>query len=85
MSNVLAMPDRPPPNELTAADAAAAIARGELSSVALVESCLERIETRDALVSAWTYALVVDKEEPAEYAKKWVSENTEIVNKWLGL
>jgi len=50
-----------------------------------VAALLGNIQMNSALVSAWTYALVVDKEEPAEYAKKWVSENTEIVNKWLGL
>ena len=46
---------------------------------------LGNIQMNSALVSAWTYALVVDKEDPAEYAKKWVSENTDTVNKWLGL
>lgn len=41
--------------ELPAAAAAAAIAGGEITSLALVESCLERIEGRDALVSAWAF------------------------------
>ena len=41
--------------ELPAAAAAAAIASGEITSLALVESCLERIEGRDALVSAWAF------------------------------
>ena len=41
------------PNELTAAEAARRIARGELTSEALVAACLERIATRDAQVKAW--------------------------------
>jgi Asp-tRNA(Asn)/Glu-tRNA(Gln) amidotransferase A subunit family amidase len=42
-----------PLNELSASRAAAAIAKGEVTSTALLESCLDRIETRDALVCAW--------------------------------
>lgn len=34
---------------------AAAIAGGQTTCVALTESCLERIQDRDALVSAWTH------------------------------
>ena len=44
-----------PLNTLAASTAAAAIARGEITSVALLESCLERIESRDALVCAWVH------------------------------
>jgi Asp-tRNA(Asn)/Glu-tRNA(Gln) amidotransferase A subunit family amidase len=44
-----------PLHDLSASAAAAAIARGETTSQALVESCLEHIESRDALVSAWVY------------------------------
>jgi glycine betaine/proline transport system substrate-binding protein len=50
-----------------------------------VAQLLSNIQMNSALVSAWTYALVVDKHDAAEYAKKWVAENTETVNKWLGL
>ena len=34
-------------------------------------------------VSAMTYALVVEKQDPEVYAKKWVSENSAIVDSWL--
>ena len=34
-------------------------------------------------VSAMTYALVVDKKDPAEYAKEWVSANEDQVLGWL--
>jgi len=44
-----------PLNTLAASTAAAAIARGETTSEALLESCLERIESRDALVCAWVH------------------------------
>ncbi len=44
-----------PLNTLAASTAAAAIARGETTSVALLESCLDRIESRDALVCAWVH------------------------------
>jgi len=43
------------PSDLSATDAAAAIASGELTSEKLVESCLERIEERDADVLAWAH------------------------------
>ena len=34
-------------------------------------------------VSAMTYALVVDKQDPAEFAAKWVDENADTVDSWL--
>lgn len=34
-------------------------------------------------VSAMTYALVVEKQDPAEFANKWVEENAEAVDSWL--
>ncbi len=47
-------------NELTATEAAAKIDKGEITSVQLVESCLERIAARDAaLCHPWTF---VDRE-----------------------
>jgi len=44
-----------PLNALSANAAAAAIASGDTNSVALVEACLARIESKDALVCAWAY------------------------------
>lgn len=42
-----------PLNQLSATDAAAAIAAGKLTSEALVAACLERIEDRESAVQAW--------------------------------
>lgn len=44
-----------PLHELTATEAAAAIAQGTLSSEALVSACLERIRAREDSVGAWEY------------------------------
>jgi len=41
------------PNELSATEAAAAIAGGSLRSTELVESCLARIDEREPVVKAW--------------------------------
>lgn len=49
------MANRPRPNELGAADAAARIAAGKLTSEALVRACLERIEEREHDVKAWAF------------------------------
>lgn len=43
------------PEQLTAAEAARAIAEGSLTSAALVAACLERIEARDPAVRAWLH------------------------------
>ena len=45
----------PNPNELTAAEAAHAIARRELTAVELVEACLNRIAALDERLLAWVY------------------------------
>ena len=45
----------PVPNELSAAEAARAIASGALTSAALVEACLQRIAAREASVQAWAH------------------------------
>lgn len=42
-------------SELTAADAAARIEKGEITSVMLVEACLARIAERDDMVMAWEH------------------------------
>ncbi len=34
-------------------------------------------------VSAMTYALVVEKQDPAEFAAKWVADNSATVDSWL--
>jgi Asp-tRNA(Asn)/Glu-tRNA(Gln) amidotransferase A subunit family amidase len=41
------------PSELSATQAAAAIAAGELDSTTLVQACLDRIAERDGVVGAW--------------------------------
>lgn len=35
------------------------------------------------VVSQMTYALVVEKQDPAEFATKWVEDNAEMVDSWL--
>ncbi len=42
-------------NRLTATEASAKIASGEITSVALVESCLDRIHQREGDVEAWAH------------------------------
>ena len=49
----------PNPNELTAGEAARAIAERTLTAVELAEACLNRIEALDARLLAWVY---VDRE-----------------------
>ena len=62
-----------PLNELTAAEAARCIARKQLTSVALLEACLERIAARERDVRAWAFldadfaleqARTLDREPP---------------------
>jgi len=48
-------PPEPPLNTLSANAATAAMASGDTTSVALVEACLDRIESKDALVCAWAF------------------------------
>ena len=43
------------PHTLSASEAVARMAAGELSAETLVRSCLERIDTRDAQVHAWAH------------------------------
>ena len=56
-----------PLHELTASEAAALIARGELSSEALVTACLERIAAREQLVGAWQH---LDPEQALQQARQ---------------
>ncbi|MEM7227129.1 MAG: glycine betaine ABC transporter substrate-binding protein [Pseudomonadota bacterium] len=43
---------------------------------------LKNVQLDTDQVSAMTYALVVEKQDPAEYAKKWVDDNAELVAAW---
>ncbi|TQV83063.1 glycine betaine ABC transporter substrate-binding protein [Denitrobaculum tricleocarpae] len=44
---------------------------------------LKNVKLDTDTVSAMTYALVVEKQDPEAYAKKWVSENGALVDSWL--
>ncbi|MGI9374153.1 MAG: glycine betaine ABC transporter substrate-binding protein [Hyphomicrobiales bacterium] len=44
---------------------------------------LSQVKLDTDTVSAMTYALVVEKQDPAEFAKKWVGENSSTVDSWL--
>ncbi len=44
---------------------------------------LAKVKLDTDTVSAMTYALVVDKQDPAEFAAKWVAENGDTVDSWL--
>lgn len=55
-----------PLHELTATEAVARIARGEITSEALVTACLERIAVREGLVGAWQY---LDPEQALQQAR----------------
>ena len=54
-------------NQLSAADAAAAIAAGKITSEALVAACLERIAQREDDVRAWAF---VDPELALKQARQ---------------
>ncbi len=44
---------------------------------------LSQVKLDTNTVSAMTYALVVEKQDPAEFAKNWVAENGSTVDEWL--
>ncbi len=44
---------------------------------------LSQVKLDTETVSAMTYALVVEKQDPAEFAKKWVADNAAQVDAWL--
>lgn len=48
-----------------------------------VATLLRNMALNTDTVSEMTYALVVDNEDPAEYAKKWVAENEDQVLGWM--
>src|SRR5690606_37909556 len=59
--------DQPPLNRLPAAEAARAIAAGELLSADLVAACLAAVEQREAEVMAWQ---ALDRELALEQARR---------------
>ena len=44
---------------------------------------LSQVSLDTDTVSEMTYALVVEKQDPADFAKKWVADNAETVDSWL--
>lgn len=44
---------------------------------------LEKISLNTDMLSAMTYALAVEKQEPSAFAAKWVEENKAIVDSWF--
>lgn len=44
---------------------------------------LSKVELNTDIVSAMTYALVVEKQDPEAFARKWVEENAATVDSWL--
>jgi len=55
------------PAELSASEAAAKIAAGELSAEALMEACLARVDAREAEIKAWKH---LDRDQALEAARK---------------
>ncbi|MGI9336435.1 MAG: glycine betaine ABC transporter substrate-binding protein [Gammaproteobacteria bacterium] len=49
----------------------------------LAAELLSKVKLDTDTVSQMTHALVVDKEDPEDFAKQWVSENSAIVDSWL--
>ena len=48
-----------------------------------VAKLLSQVNLNTDIVSKMTYALVVEKQDPAEFAQKWVAENGSLVDSWL--
>ena len=48
-----------------------------------VASMLSNVKLDTDLVSAMTFAVVVDKVDNAEYASQWVAEHADLVNSWM--
>ncbi len=48
-----------------------------------VASLLSKVKLDTDTVSTMTYALVVEKQDPADFAQKWVAKNSKLVEKWL--
>ncbi|MEQ8665603.1 MAG: glycine betaine ABC transporter substrate-binding protein [Rhodospirillales bacterium] len=68
-----------PPTEVHMAyTAALAVNRPEITEL------LESMQLNSRLVSAWTYALEVDGVDPEMFARRWVKDREDLVNRWLG-
>ena len=48
-----------------------------------VATMLSKVKLDTDIVSTMTYALVVEKQDPADFATKWVGDNAELVERWL--
>ncbi|MCY3873696.1 MAG: amino acid-binding protein [Rhodobacteraceae bacterium] len=48
-----------------------------------VASLLSKVKFDTDIVSGMTYALVVEKQDPADFAKTWVANNADMVERWL--
>ena len=48
-----------------------------------VAKLLSQVKLDTDTVSQMTYALVVEKQDPADFAKKWVADNGATVDSWL--
>jgi len=48
-----------------------------------VAKLLSQVKLDTDIVSKMTFALVVEKQDPAEFAKKWVADNGSLVDSWL--
>lgn len=46
-------------------------------------SLLSKVKLDTDTVSKMTFALVVEKQDPADFAKQWVADNPETVERWL--
>jgi glycine betaine/proline transport system substrate-binding protein len=46
---------------------------------------LSNIKLDTAMVSEWTRQVIVEKKEPSDVVKAWISANRKIVDSWLGL
>ena len=44
---------------------------------------LSKVKLSTDIVSQMTFALVVEKQDPADFAKKWVAKNAALVDTWL--
>ena len=44
---------------------------------------LSKVKLTTDLVSKMTFALVVKKLSPADYAKQWAKENAKLVDSWM--